>query len=121
MAHELRRHPKFLEESALSAIISREAALQLLRKKLSTKFGKRFSNDDVLLHIEDVFPTGPYLADVLREDWDVRVMMTHPISDYGAHWSPPVDADEAFDTLNTLTYLYRYLLLDEIWVPGEYD
>jgi len=119
MATELMRHFKFLEESALSALISREAALELLRRKLSA--GKRWSLDDVLEHIAQTFPSGEPFAEVLRTDWDVRVMMAHPVSKHGEHWSPPVEADECFEALHTLTYLYRYLLLDEVWVPAEYD
>ncbi len=121
MATELSRHYQFLEESALSALISREAALELLRRKLSAATGTRWKYDDVLAHIARTFPTGEPFVDVLRTDWDVRVMMAHPVSEHGEHWSPPVEADECFDALHTLTYLYRYLLFDEIWEPAEYD
>ena len=121
MAAELRQHPKFLEESALSAHISREAALELLRRKLSAQSSKRLTKEDVFAHIEATFPTGQPLVEVLRSDWEVRVMMTHPVSDYGEHWSPPVEAEECWDALNNLIYLYRFLLLDEVWTPGKYD
>jgi hypothetical protein len=121
MASELRRHPKFLEESALSALISREAALELLRRKLSSRGGARLSKEDVFEHIESTFPTGEPFVEVLHTDWEARIMITHPVSEYGEHWSPPVEAEECFDALTSLTYLYRYLLLDEVWTPGEFD
>lgn len=121
MTAELRRYPRFLEESALSALISREAALELLRRKLSNRSGKRLKMEDVFSHIERTFPTGKPFVEVLRTDWEVRVMMTHPVSVYGEHWSPPVEREECFDAFNSLTYLYRYLLLDEVWTPAEYD
>jgi len=121
MASELQRYPKFLEESATAALISREAALELLRRKHSQMFGNRLKAADVLAHIERVFPTGGTFVEVLGTDWEARVMITHPVSDYGEHWSPPVEAEECFDALTSLTYLYRYLLLDEVWTPAEYD
>lgn len=57
MATELRRHYKFLEECALSALISREAALELLRRKLSAAAGERWRLDDMLAHMAETFPT----------------------------------------------------------------
>ncbi|MGH7548926.1 MAG: hypothetical protein ACREMM_12230 [Gemmatimonadales bacterium] len=48
-------------------------------------------------------------------------MMTHPVSEHGEYWSPAVEAEECYDALDTLTYLYRYFLLDEVWDPHEYD
>jgi hypothetical protein len=121
MATELRRHLQFLEESALSALISREAALELLRRKFSAAAGTRWKLDDVLAHIGTTFPTGEPFVEVLRSDWDTRVMIAHPVSEHGEHWSPPVEAEECFEALHTLTYLYRYLLLDEVWAPAAFD
>jgi hypothetical protein len=121
MAVELNRHAKFLEEAMLSALTSREAALELLRRKLSTAGGERWKLDDVLVHIAETFPTGEPFAEVLQSDWAARVVIAHPVSEHGEHWSPPVEAEECWDALRTLTYLYRYLLLDEIWEPAEYD
>lgn len=121
MAAELRRFPQFLEESALSAFISREAALELLRRKLSEVEGKRLKRDDVLDQIREAFPTGEPFVEVLESDWDARVLMAHPINEFGEFWSPPVHREECYDALNTLVYLYRYLLLDEVWQPDEYD
>ena len=121
MATELRRHPKFLEESMLAALISREAALELLRRKLSAAAGQRLRYEDVLYHIADTFPTGEPFAGVLESDWDARLAIAHPVSIHGEHWSPPVEAGECMEALHSLTYLYRYLLLDEVWKPGKYD
>lgn len=121
MAVELRRYRKFLEESALAAMISREAVLELLRRKLSSERGRRLGRDDVLEHIRMTFSTGEPFVEVLESDWEVRIMIAHPVSEFGEHWSPPVDAEECYDALNTLTYLYRYYLLGEPWTPGECD
>lgn len=120
MATELGQYAKFLEESMLAALISREAALELLRRKLSAT-GPRLKLDDVVEHIAATFPTGQPFATVLESDWGARLAIAHPVSKYGEHWSPPVEAEECWDALYTLTYLYRYLLLDEIWAPGEGD
>lgn len=119
MALELRVHRRFLEEAALSAFISREAAIELLRRKLTIREGRRLRHDDVIAHIESVFPTGEPFAEVLRSDWGARILMTHPSSEYGEFWSPPVDADECYESLYSCVHLYRYLLLDEVWVPTD--
>lgn len=121
IAAELRRYPQFLEESALSAFISREAALELLRRKLSSEHDDRLRRSDVLDHLRSVFPTGEPFVDLLESDWEARVLMAHPINEFGEFWSPPVHAEECLDALNTLVCLYRYLLLDEVWEPSEYD
>jgi len=121
IATELRRYSKFLEESALAALISREAALELLRRRLSAQGGQRLRLEDVLSHIAETFPTGEPFVEVLQTDWNARVMMAHPVSEHGEYWSPPVEVEDCFDALHTLTYLYRYLLLDEVWEPTDAD
>lgn len=121
IAQEMRRHSNFLEEMALAAIISREAALELLRRKLSASGGMRLNKEDVLRRIRTDFPAGEPFVEVLEMDWENRVIMVHPVSDYGEWWSPPMEFEECTDTLTTLIHLYRYLLLNEIWVPAAYD
>lgn len=121
MATELMAHPQFLEESAIAAFISREAALELLRRKLQSSSGGRPKKDDILAHIRDAFPTGDAFVGVLETDWEARVAMVHPSSRVGETWSPPVFAEECYDALHSLTYLYRFLLLDEVWEPIDGD
>ncbi|HEX5724388.1 MAG TPA: hypothetical protein VFX98_02925, partial [Longimicrobiaceae bacterium] len=121
IASDLRRYPHLLEESAIAAFISREAVLELLRRKLQRTHTGRVRKDDVINQIRREFPTGESFAGVLHTDWEARVIMVHPVSDFGEHWSPPVEAEECFDAVMTLTYLYRYLLLDEAWCPEKWD
>lgn len=54
---------------------------------------------------------------MLRSDWEARVMLVHPSNDFGGYWCPPVHADDCYESVDTLTHLYRYLLLDEAWDP----
>jgi hypothetical protein len=121
IASELQRYQQFLEESALAAFISREAALELLRRQLSAKVGSRLKREDVLTHIEESFPTGRPFVEVLRSDWEARVMMVHPVSDYGENWTPAVDTDECYESLDTAIHLFRYLVLGKVWTPGKWD
>ena len=118
MASELYRLPHFTEEMALSAIISREAALELLRRKLSREVGKRLKKADVLALIRTRFPTGTPFVEVLETDWENRVLMTHPANKFGEFWDPMLRRGESMDTLRHAIHLYRYLLLDEIWQPS---
>lgn len=121
VASELQRYPQFLEESALAAFISREAVLELLRRQLSSKTGSRLKREDVLVHIEQRFPTGRPFVEVLRSDWEARVTMVHPVSDYGENWTPAVDVDDCYEAVDTAIHLFRYLVLGKVWKPGEYD
>lgn len=121
IATELIRFPQFLEEAALSAFISREAVLELLRRKLEDKTKTRLKREDVLNDIRVSFPSGDSLIRVLETDWSARIVMVHPVSKYGEYWSPPVHRGECWDALHKLTYLYRYFLLDEVWEPDEGD
>lgn len=114
MATELIHYPQFLEEAGLSAFISREAALELLRRKLTEERGSRAKKEDVFRWIRTTFPTGDSFTDVLKSDWEARILMVHPISEYGEYWSPPIMAGECFQAIHSLTYLYRFLLLDDV-------
>lgn len=116
-ATELVRLPQFLEEAGLAAFISREAALELLRRKLSSREDQRANRDEVFDWIRREFPTGTPFVEVLQSDWEARVLMVHPVNKFGEFWTPPVFAEECFDAIHSLTYLYRFLLLDDPWVP----
>lgn len=70
MASELRSFPQFLEESALSAFISREAALELLRRKFTEAMGRRQKKEDILNQIGRSFPTGDAFVQVLEWEGD---------------------------------------------------
>ena len=117
IANDMLQHPHYMEEVGLSAFISREAALELLRRKLSLDMSQRLRKEDVINHIRTNFTTGDPFTEVLESDWAARVMMVHPVSEYGEHWSPPVEVEECFDAIHTCVSLYRYLLLDEVWDP----
>ena len=121
VASDLRRFHYHLEESALAAFVSREAALELLRRKMQMREGGRPKREDVIERIRTTFPTGEAFCDVLQSDWEARVMMVHPVSDYGERWSPEVHADECYESLYTVSVLYRYLLLDEVWDPDHHE
>lgn len=109
----------YMEEAAVSAFVSREAAFLMLKEHLEVMSGKRASLKDVTDHIREVFPTGQPFSDVLESDYEARLMFVHPVTDFGAYWCPPVFAEECYDAVKTLIHLYRYILLGEVWTPTD--
>ncbi|HEX6036524.1 hypothetical protein [Longimicrobium sp.] len=116
-ANHLVSYAVFFEESAVTGYISLEAALECLRQDLENTTGSSASLKDVFQIIRETFPTGESFAEVLQTDYENRIMMIHPNSRFGEYWAPPVHADEAYELLDSLVHLYRYILLGEVWDP----
>lgn len=110
--------PSYLEEAGLAAFISLEAALEYIRQWLDPDHA---SFDDVFDHIREVFPTGDPFATELELAHDARTVIVHPSSRFGEFWTPPVHREECLEMLHYLVYLYRYILLEEVWEPADYD
>lgn len=116
-ANHLISYAVFFEESAVTAYIALEAALECLRQDLENTTDSSASIKDVFQWIRETFPTGESFADVLEADYDNRITMVHPSSRFGEYWAPPVHADEAYELIDSLVHLYRYILLGEVWDP----
>lgn len=109
---------RYAEEAGLAAFISMEASLEILRQELN---GDHASFEDVFDRIRREFPTGESFASALQEAHDARTTIVHPSNRFGEFWTPPVYREECIEMLHYLVYLYRYILLDEVWEPAEYD
>lgn len=108
----------YVEESGLAAFISMEASLEILRQMLDVD---NASFDDVFDHIRSEFPTGEPFAAELQNSHDARTAIVHPSSRFGEFWTPPVHREECVEMIHYLVYLYRYILLGEVWEPAKYD
>jgi hypothetical protein len=113
------RLPPFMEEAAVAAFVSREAAFLMIKENLERERGQRCKLDDVTAHIREVFPTGEPFADVLDMDHEARLMFVHPKTEFGVYWCPPVFRQECYDSVKTLMHLYRYILLGAVWNPTD--
>ena len=120
-ANHLIALPPFLEEAGFAAFVSREAALLLLRRMVQERDGRRISMEQALNQIRNEFPTGVPFVEVLESDHEARNMIAHPANEFGVFWTPPVHAEECYDSIYSAVYLYRYLLLGEVWEPVEGD
>ena len=113
-AAALTRHFAFMEEAALSAYISLEAALSLLRRQIGDGEGDATSYDDAFEYLRARFPTGSRLVAFMKDLYEVRTMIVHPTTKHGTHWSPPMFADDCYEAIEWLVVFYRYLLLGEL-------
>ncbi|HSR70178.1 MAG TPA: hypothetical protein VLU25_19775 [Acidobacteriota bacterium] len=108
MAHEL-----FGEEAFINIQISREAALELIRKRLLGEGVKNPSYTDAHNYLRERFPRGGHLADFLEDQHDRWVATRHPKSRFGMFWTPPLLVNDYTHTHGAVVSLYRHLLLDE--------
>lgn len=105
----------FMEEAFMNLQISREAALQIIRDCLR-KLGNpdpsyRHAHDYIRSH----FKMGEQLVEYLEEQHEKWVETKHPMSFYGAEWSPSLWAEDVFETYECLVSIYRHIILGE---PG---
>jgi hypothetical protein len=107
----------FMEEAALAAYISLEAALQMIRQHLERESGTTASYDDVYGYLERTFPTGVPLVRFLREIHEIRNVIVHPSNRFGEFWAPPMLADDCYEAIEWLVPLYRHVLLGEVFDP----
>lgn len=109
--------PPFAEEAGLAGLIAIEAALQFIRLHLELVTRRPASMTQVFDHVREAFPTGEPLADYLEELYDTRIIMVHPASRFGEFWAPPTAIEECWDAMHIAVYLFRYILLGEVWTP----
>ena len=96
-----------------------DQSLEFIRLHLEYETGKAASFKDVFDHIRERFPTGDPLAEYLEELYDTRIIVVHPGSRFGEYWAPPMAADDCYEAMDIAIYLYRYILLDEVWAPTD--
>ena len=106
----------FCEDAFINVQIAREGALQIIRRLLREKSGKPASYEDAYEYISQNFQAGNFLASYLKEQYDKWIMAKHPESRWGIFWSPPLLADDFFETYEALVSIYRHLISGE---PGR--
>jgi hypothetical protein len=101
-------HYLFLEEMGMNMYIAQEAALSILRRRLSTSDSQLASYSQVFDFIASNLPHGESLAQFWRDTHDDRNDLLHPDGPYAIL---PMSADDLYELPEPLLALYRYLLL----------
>jgi hypothetical protein len=113
-ANHLLRYAATFEEGGTAGMIALEAALELMRRQVSQQLGRIASYGEVFDDIEQTSVDGWELVHGLREVYDARILLVHPNSRFGPYWTPPLQADDCYGTVNMGTYMYRRILLGEL-------
>ena len=112
-SQHLIRTEMFGEEAVMNVQIAREAALELIRRRLRANGSKDPSYADAHAYIRDNFRKGQYLASFLEEEHDLWIAVRHPESRFGSFWTPPLMLNHWSASYFTLISIYRHLLLNE--------
>jgi hypothetical protein len=105
----------FCEDAFINVQIAREGALQLIRRLLTNRTGGPVSYEDAYEYIQQNFRMGDAIANYLREQYEKWIMAKHPECRWGIFWSPPLLADDFFETYEALVSIYRHIITGE---PG---
>jgi hypothetical protein len=98
----------FCEDAFINVQITREGALQIIRRLLKRSSGQSVSYEDAYEYIKQNFQVGDALADYLREQYEKWVTAKHPECRWGIFWSPPLSAEDFFETYEALVSIYRH-------------
>lgn len=104
------------EEAFMNIQIAREGALQLVQAKLRTLGYRNPSFEDAHSYLESGFILGAALVGYFREQHDLWIETRHPSSRFGELWTPPLQADDIFETYEALVSVFRHLITSE---PGR--
>lgn len=105
----------FCEDAFINVQIAREAVLQLIRKLLEEEGIESVSYNDIYKYIEENFRMGNLLAASLKEQYEKWISAKHPNSRWGLFWTPPLSAEDFFETYESLVSVFRHLITGE---PG---
>jgi len=101
------------EEAAISLYVSMGAALEFIRLHLSVNAETDISFGEVHAYLRRALPNGNRLAEYFAEQYEERIIATHPSNRFGEFWAPPLMADDVYDLQKSLIVLFRHILLDE--------
>jgi hypothetical protein len=100
-------------EGYMNVSISREAALELVRRRLQAQGHSSPSFRDAHEYVTNNFRLGDHLANQLSYQHDLWVETKHPNSSFGPVWMPQLMADDLYETYEGLVSVYRHLLSGE--------
>lgn len=96
----------FCEEAYLLLTIATEGLLKLLTEKQYGKFEVKKAFD----YINDTFKFGDYMAKRLKEIYELRIELVHPINKYDLGWKKDIMFDDFADDIEIAKALaYHYV------------
>src|SRR3989339_54183 len=103
----------FGEEALVNTYFCVEGCLHLLQKKFgnySTKLDLNFIKKIFI----DNFPLGEQIFDSLKEDYETRIQLVHPETDWGTEWNPFIMADDFYANFSFCRVLLNFILIVRI-------
>lgn len=104
----------FCEEGYMLLTMAIEGFLKLIAIK---EFGK-FEQKSIFEFVSKTFPSGEYVAERLKEIYEIRVELVHPINDYDVAWKKDILVDDFIDDIEIAKELAYYYVTGELL---EYD
>lgn len=101
----------FSEEAAILIFISLEAALTIINNRLIESGLQNPNYDDIYAYVHN--NVNEYFPSYYQECYENRILLIHPENKYGLNSIPPLEADDYFDTYDSLISFYRFILLGE--------
>lgn len=100
----------FCEEGYMLLTMAVEGFLKLIAIK---EFGK-FEQKSIFEFVSKTFPSGEYVAERLKEIYQIRVELVHPINDYNLEWKKDIMADDFIDDIEIAKELAYYFVTGEL-------
>lgn len=100
----------FCEEGYMLLTMAIEGFLKLIAIK---EFGK-FEQKSIFEFVSKTFPSGEYVAERLKEIYQIRVELVHPINDYNLEWKKDIMADDFIDDIEIAKELAYYFVTGEL-------
>lgn len=100
----------FCEEGYMLLTMAIEGFLKLIAIK---QFGE-FQQKSIFGFILNAFQNGEYLAERLKEIYEIRVELVHPVNDYDLAWKKDIMADDFIDDIEIAKELAYYYVTGEL-------
>lgn len=103
----------FGEEAISNTFFCIEGCLHLLQNK----FGDHSPKLNLVLlkkiFIEN-FPLGEQIFESIKESYETRVQLVHPVTEWGSKWNPYIMSDDFYANYSFCRVLLNYILIDRI-------
>ncbi len=112
--------PMFMEEAFINLQISMEAAILIIRERLSTQENPHPSKKDAYSYIQSNFTQNVSWIEYLEEQHTRWIETKHPLGIDGPAWAPSLLSEDVSETYDTLIAIYRHIVLGEPGGSSDY-
>jgi len=103
----------FGEEAMANTFFCIEGCLHLLQKKYGNYSSKLDLNFIKKIFIDN-FPFGEQSFETLKDDYETRIQLVHPETNWGTVWNPFIMADDFYANFSFCRALLNFILIDRI-------